>query len=132
MFTGVFAGEDTVLVADLRGRLTWVSPSVEQLSGYQPEELLGWPVAELFPGGRDEARAVMEQLALQERVRDYRTTFPGRAGRRIAVSASLALLRDRDGAVTGTIGVVRDLTRAVPLADDRAHDVRDLLAPPTS
>lgn len=99
-----------IIVTDVRGRVVWVSPSAEEMSGYRPDELLGWPVAELFPGGPDEARAVMRRLAGEERVRGYRTTFPGRAGRRVPVSASMSLLRDGDGTVTGAIGILRDIS----------------------
>lgn len=72
-----------IIVTDVRGRVVWVSPSAEEMSGYRPDELLGWPVAE---------------------------PFPGRAGRRVPVSASMSLLRDGDGTVTGAIGILRDIS----------------------
>src|ERR1041384_7980627 len=53
---------DTLIIPDARGRVTWISGTVEGLAGYQPSELVGWPVAELYPGGADEARRIMRRL----------------------------------------------------------------------
>lgn len=108
---------DTIITTDVRGRLTWVSRGAEAMFGFEPEELIGWPAGELIGGGREEARAVMRRLVSEGAVRNYLTTFPGRAGRRIPVSASLALLRDRDGTITGTVATLR---------------VHEALAPPTA
>jgi PAS domain S-box-containing protein len=101
---------DTIITTDIEGRVTWVSPSAEDMFGYQPEELIGWPAAALDPGGVDEARAVMQRVRTEGRVRNYGATFPGRAGGRIPVSASISLLRDGAGTVTGTLAVVKDMT----------------------
>jgi PAS domain S-box-containing protein len=100
----------TIITADLAGRVTWVSPSAEKMFGYEPEELVGWPVAELLPGGLDEARQIMRRLRSEGDVRNYVTTFPGFGGRRVPVSASISFVRDDAGSVTGTVGVLEDLS----------------------
>jgi PAS domain S-box-containing protein len=108
--------QDTILTTDVRGRITWVSPSVEPTYDYLPEDLIGWPVSELYPGGAVEARSVMSRL-LQAGQLTHETAFPARRGGPIPVHASMALLRDANGAVTGTIAVLRALPR-----DDEAQD----------
>ncbi|RBY95949.1 histidine kinase [Blastococcus sp. TF02-8] len=40
---------DTVVVADSRGRVTYVNPAVTRLLGYEPAELLGRDLAEIMP-----------------------------------------------------------------------------------
>jgi PAS domain S-box-containing protein len=100
---------DTLIITDARGRVTWISGSVETLSGFQPGELVGWPVAELYPGGTDEARRIMRRLRTGAPLHDYVTTFPARGGRAIGVRCAMRLLRDDRGVVTGTIGVLRVL-----------------------
>lgn len=98
---------DTLVITDVDGRVTWISASVEPMSGYRPAELVGWPVAELYPGGADEARRIMRRLRAGVPLRDYVTTFPARFGRAVAVRCAMALLRDDRGIVTGTLGVLR-------------------------
>ena len=97
---------DTILTTDIHGRVTWVSPDVEATFGYRPDELIGWPMTELFPS--DEARAAMRRLVRDGGMRSYQTTFPGLGGRWIPVSVSMSLARDGEGAVTVTIGLLED------------------------
>lgn len=98
---------DTLVITDVEGRVTWISASVEPMSGYGPTELVGWPVAELYPGGAAEARRIMRRLRAGAPLRDYLTTFPARGGRAIAVRCSMSLLYDDLGTMTGTVGVLR-------------------------
>ena len=100
---------DTILITDVAGRVTWISANVEAMSGYAPAELVGWPVAELYPGGLEEARRIMRRLHAGVPLRDYLTTFPARGGRGIGVRCAMALLHDDRGVVTGTVGVLKIL-----------------------
>lgn len=99
--------DDTLVITDVDGRVTWISTSVETMSGYAPAELVGWPVAELYPGGANEARRIMRRLRAGIPLRDYLTTFPARGGRAIAVRCAMSLLHDDRGVVTGTVGVLK-------------------------
>lgn len=100
---------DTLVITDTRGRVTWISANVETMSGYEPADLVGWPVAELYPGGLAEARRVMRRLRAGAPLRDYLTTFPARGGRVITVRCAMLLLRDDRGVVTGTLGALKSL-----------------------
>jgi PAS domain S-box-containing protein len=100
---------DTIVITDVSGRVTWISATVTAISGYDPAELVGWPVAELYPGGIEEARRIMRRLRAGVPLRDHLTTFPARGGRALAVRCAMALLRDDDGRVTGTVGVLKIL-----------------------
>ena len=100
---------DTLIVTDPNGRVTWISATVEELSGFQPTDLVGWPVSELYPGGAGEAQRIMRRLRTGQPLRDYITTFPARGGRAVGVRCAMRLLRDDRGVVTGTVGVLRVL-----------------------
>jgi PAS domain S-box-containing protein len=100
---------DTLVITDIRGRVTWISPTVEAMSGFQASELVGWPVAELYPRGTSEARRIMRRLRAGLPLRDYLTTFPARGGRAVGVRCAMHLLRDDRGVVTGTVGVLKVL-----------------------
>ena len=98
---------DTIVITDVAGRVTWISANVETMSGYAPGELVGWPVAELYPGGLEEAHRVMRRLRAGVPLRDYVTTFPARGGRALGVRCAMALLHDDRGMITGTVGVLK-------------------------
>jgi PAS domain S-box-containing protein len=102
---------DTILTTDVRGRITWVSPSVETTFDYLPEDLIGWPVSELCPGGMTEVRAIRSRLRAAGQVSCHPTAFPARRGGLVPVNAAIALLRDPNGVVTGAIAVVKPAQR---------------------
>src|SRR5437867_9282015 len=52
----------------------------------------------------------MARLLAEGRVRDYEAVVRGKDGRTLVGSASISLLRDASGALTGTVGVLKDLT----------------------
>jgi PAS domain S-box-containing protein len=43
------ASPDAVIAVDVRGRIVYASPRVEQVFGWSPEELLGEPIERLVP-----------------------------------------------------------------------------------
>jgi two-component system cell cycle sensor histidine kinase/response regulator CckA len=77
--------------------------------GYAAAEMIGTAVADLYPGGLDEARAVKRRLAEEGQIRNYESWFTARDGRRVEVSSSLSPLRDASGTVAGTLGVIKDI-----------------------
>ena len=101
---------DAIVTTDVKGSCTYASPGIQGLFGYRPEEILGQPVAAYYRGGPDEARAVMRRLRQEGRIRSYETAFRAKDGRWVDVSMSVSLLRDRGGAIAGTLGVNRDIT----------------------
>ncbi|MFQ5830131.1 MAG: GAF domain-containing protein [Candidatus Methylomirabilia bacterium] len=101
---------DVIATSDIHGRLTYLSPTTEEIFGYPPEEMLGRPMADFYRGGLEEARAVMRRLRAEGRIRNYETASWAKDGRRVEVSMSLSLLRDPTGTVTGLVGITRDIT----------------------
>ncbi len=100
---------DTISTTDAHGVLQYVSASAEKLTGYKPEELVGQPMWRHYVGGRDEARRVMKLLRRQGELRDYETQLWHRDGYAVPVSLSASLLKDDQGRVIGTVGVVKDI-----------------------
>ncbi len=100
---------DAIITTDDRGRVTYFSRGAAAMFGCRAEEMIGEPVASLYPGGLEEARVVKRRLAEQGPLRNYETGFLARDGRRVEVSASIAMLRDAAGAEVGTLGVLKDI-----------------------
>jgi PAS domain S-box-containing protein len=109
------ASVDGIITADVEGRISFWSPGAEDILGYRAFEALGRSVADFYTGGLDEARAIMARLRVEERLRDYPLTVRTRDGRRVDASASLSLLRDPEGRITGTLGVLTDVTERLAL-----------------
>jgi len=101
---------DAIVTTDVHGRITYWSPGAEEMFGYGADEAFGRTAAEFYVSGPDEARTVMARLLAEGRVRDYEAVVRGKDGRTLVGSASISLLRDASGALTGTVGVLKDLT----------------------
>jgi len=101
---------DAIVTTDTEGRITYFSPGAEAMLGYPAAEAIGRPASAFYADGRDAAKAVMARLEGDGRVTNYEARVATRDGRQVDVNASLALLRDAAGEVTGTVGVLRDVT----------------------
>jgi diguanylate cyclase (GGDEF)-like protein/PAS domain S-box-containing protein len=103
---------DVILLADLDGRSTYISPAVESMKGRKPEELIHHKLSEL---AHPDDRAKLDDAVLGLRhgsegaILEYRTQK--RNGEYIWVESSLRMYRDRrTGIPAGILGLVRDIT----------------------
>ncbi|HEV8676036.1 MAG TPA: PAS domain S-box protein [Methylomirabilota bacterium] len=135
---------DGIVTTDVRGRITYVSPGAVRMFGRPADEVVGQRVASYYKGGAAEAWSVARRLRQDGEVRNYETALLAKDGAWVPISASVSLLRDGQGRVVGTVGVIRDLTdreaaeaarreaselRAVTLlAGGVAHEVNNPLA----
>lgn len=89
--------------------VTMVSPSIELVTGYLPDEIIGRPIVEFFEdeSDRDKSR---ELLLKEGRINNYETTIIGKKLQRIYVSANVSIRFDENGEFAGTQGVFRDIT----------------------
>jgi len=78
--------------------------------GHPAGDAIGRRVSAYYRGGRAEAWAVATRLRQDGEVLSYETAIRARDGAWVPVSASVSLLRDAQGRVAGTLGVIRDLT----------------------
>ena len=101
---------DTFYRTDLEGYTIVVSPSIQKLLGYTPEEVIGTKLAERYadPDGREkfmtdlaEANGVIVGQETQLRKKD---------GSVIWVQTNSQYYYDRDGQVVGVEGIARDIT----------------------
>ncbi|HKX45710.1 MAG TPA: response regulator [Planctomycetota bacterium] len=104
---------DIVVATDRKGRVIYYNDGASRSLGYDPEEILGHFVGELYPSV-EEARRVAHAMRSGECggpgiVQNFQTRFLAQSGEEIPVAISGTLLYDEQGRENGTIGYAKDL-----------------------
>lgn len=105
---------DVVTRADNHGTLLWVSPSVTELLGWRPEELMGRRSFDLVhPDDVDRSYARNEDIKKGNRVGNHRVRFRRADGSYVWIGVTARPVVDADGTVTGRVAGWRDATAEV-------------------
>ncbi len=108
---------DAVLTTDARGRVTFLNPMAERLTGWSSAEAEGRPEEEVFPIRNEKTHAPIEsptRRVLREGdivALANHTVLVARDGREVPIADSGAPIRGADGSVEGVVLVFRDVTR---------------------
>ena len=98
-----------VCVTDLQGAIQFVNPALEQMLGYKSSELIGRPVALLYPGGSD-SEALQEIMAgVQSGVWFGEVELIGKDGERIWTLETATPMFDEGREVVGYVCVNTDI-----------------------
>lgn len=101
---------DVVCIVDREGVVTYVSPSVEKLLGYTPQEILGRPGFDFIVSDQvGAARERLEASARSSEVLRHERTVEARDGSEVHIEVTLTNLLD-DPAVNGIVANVHDVT----------------------
>jgi PAS domain S-box-containing protein len=110
---------DVIWIWDLKeGRCAYVSPSVRQLRGFSPEEVVAQPLEQAMPGDTYRAlgaetesrRAAVEAGDESARIRTNEVEYFRKDGTTVATETVTKLVSDGQGKVRYIIGVSRDIT----------------------
>ena len=104
---------DGILVTDNQGVITMLNGAVEKMVGYTKDELIGKHSRELSPPEkeyREEGRDFVHALYKKGTIVGRERIWSRKDGNLIAVEHSVALLKDKAGRPTGTIGSVKEIT----------------------
>lgn len=101
--------QDTFYRTNLAGELIYLTPQVEQVLGYQVDDLLGTRVSRLYvdPRRHDD---LMVQLQQHGEVSNFVNPLYHQNGTIVWGAANLRLYHDNSGEVAGVEGVMRDIT----------------------
>lgn len=123
---------DGVVTTDVGGRVEYMNPAAERLTGWQLQEVRGRAVGELLQlidesAGRITGDPVQRCLQRGATVKlSENLSLISRSGRRHAVNESLTPLRDHGGTIVGVAIVLQDMGRdrelSHLLAYQAAHD----------
>lgn len=104
---------DVIWTMDANGRFTYVSPSVERLRGYTPEEVMAQSLAQFL--SPDSLAHVADDMAHLLRTGEllkhhWELEQPCKDGSTVWTDLILSPLKEENGRLTGILGITRDIT----------------------
>ena len=117
---------DVFYRTDMKGRVVLVSPSVEGIFGYRPDEVMGQDLASMFYYRPQERQEFLRLLERQRAVRNHRTRCRRRDGEQVWVSTNARYYHDDQGQIAGVEGTTRDVTAMVQAEQQLASTMAEL------
>jgi PAS domain S-box-containing protein len=102
---------DSIIGADLDGKIITWNAGAARLFGYTAAEILGKSINLLAPPDRnDEWREIFKRLKESGHVEQLESVRVAKNGRRIDVATTVSPIRDASGAIAGVSAITRDIT----------------------
>lgn len=106
----VDGSDDAIVGKDLDGIVTSWNCGAERLFGYSAAEIIGRPIALLFPVDHVPVEsAFVERLRSRGSTENQETIYRRKDGTVVEISTRISPLRDADGAVVGSSMIARDI-----------------------
>ena len=107
---------DAVIATDTEGRVSYLNPVAEQLTGWISDKAVGRPLTEVMQIIHEESRQPVESPVMKVLREDKvvgltnHTLLVARDGTEVAIDDSAAPIRDAQGELIGVVLVFRDVT----------------------
>ena len=99
----VDSSDDAIVGKTIDGVITSWNPAAQRIYGYSAEEIIGRPVAVLFPPDRaDEIGAILAAMDRGERLSHHESVRLRKDGTTFPVSATISPVLDEGATVIGT------------------------------
>ena len=102
---------DTLYRVDAAGRLTYASPSAEELTGYTLQELMGKSVTDIYMHPEKRAEFIERLIAAKGQLNNYEVQLRHKKGHGVWVLINVRHFHDESGNVAGIEGLIRDIKR---------------------
>ncbi len=109
--------DDVYFRSHLDGTLEFISPSIKQVAGYDPQEVIGRNVLEFYADA-DIRKNFLAELKTRGKVKNFELVFRKKDGSPIFVLANAHIMFDDKGVPYGIEGILRDYTRR---REERRH-----------
>jgi PAS domain S-box-containing protein len=107
----VDSSDDAIVSKDLNGIVTSWNRGAEAIFGYRADEMIGRPIARLFPPERlHEEDVILARIRRGERVDHFETVRRREDGTEIDISVTISPVRDATGRIVGASKIARDIT----------------------
>jgi PAS domain S-box-containing protein/putative nucleotidyltransferase with HDIG domain len=115
--------KDVIWTADLEGNLTYISPAIEELIGFTPEEVMAMPISDYVV--QEDYVAMLALLAEElakspaerKRSASIQARYRTRDNRLVYIEQSTSWILDEQGNTVGLQGTTRDITARKQLED---------------
>ena len=105
------SSDDAIVSKDLNGIVQSWNRGAETIFGYLAEEMIGRPIAVLFPPERlHEEDMILGRLRAGERIDHFETVRRHKDGHEIDISVTISPIRDGTGRIIGASKIARDIT----------------------
>ncbi|HEY9747755.1 MAG TPA: response regulator [Allocoleopsis sp.] len=107
---------DAVITTDIQGRITFMNPVAETLTGWQQAQALGKPAIEIFQTGHAPTQIFLQQPlpsnfeAFLEVATSEETLLKLASEQYIPVEQTITPLKDEQGSIMGAVLVFREIT----------------------
>jgi PAS domain S-box-containing protein len=126
--TLVASSQDPIITTTGKGTVVSWNPAARKLYGWTVREIKGKSISQLFaPEDRKEVQRILAKVRHGVDIRQFESVGVGKDGQRHNVSLNISSVQGRDGAVTGVITIVRDITRRLRGTETRVRQNRELL-----
>ncbi len=129
-FRGIFNNiQDGYYEASLDGTLLEISPSIERISQYSRDELIGCDIKHLYPEPGERAE-VIRKLTRYGRLNDHEIRLKDKDGSLQYCSLNCVLVEDENGGsgkIIGSLRVITDRKRAEQELDAHRNQLEDLV-----
>lgn len=118
---------DAVITTDTDGRVEYLNPAAEQLTGWPDASARGKPVHAVFPllDSRTSGAVALPQVIAGDRlVLGDDTILRRQDGRECAIEVTMAPIRDQNQVARGFVLISRDVSAARTLSRRIAHEAR--------
>lgn len=118
---------DAIVSVDLEGRITYINPVAERMTGWSRRDAAGQPFADVLrilnAANREYAPNPLELALMNDRPAsmDANSVLIDRHGREFAVEDTATPIHDQGGQLAGAIMVFRDVTAARAMGQKMAH-----------
>jgi PAS domain S-box-containing protein len=112
--------QDIYYRTDIYGKLTMISPSGCELTGFTREEIIGKHIAEFYVNPIRQSRLIRELLKTGS-VKNYENNMILKDGAILKTISNIRLIFDKDNKPSAVEGVVRDITYIKQAQEDLLH-----------
>lgn len=126
-FRNIFESfQDVYYHADLQGIVLLISPSVQEVTGFEPREIIGNRLSE-FTSNPEKWSEVLTNLLQVGKIKNYETSLRTKIGDTIQSISNIKLIYDESNQPIGIEGVVRDITELKKATEEvlRAKEIAE-------